>query len=379
MNDLLRNAGRSVAGKLAEAQDTARAVAADALPRARNAVARHGARRVRLALAVAAGIIALVAMHFALRGRAVSTVAAVNGSAAEVVYATGIVEPVIWAKVTALQRKRIEEICKCEGKEVKKGEVLARLDDAEEQALLSELEARLTRLQADVERMTPLVQRNITPRTTLDEKLTQVSEQEARIAAQKDRIEDLALKSPLDGVVLRRDGEVGEIAGTASGDTLLWVGQPKPLQIVAEVNEDDILKVAKGQTALLRHEGSLGQSLDGKVMRITPKGDPQTKTFRVYIGLPDDTPLKIGMSVEANIVIAEIKNAVLLPAEAVGDHKVQVARDGAVVMTPVEVGIRGSGKIEIRSGIKAGDVVVSPYVKDLADGDAVRTSGGATP
>ncbi|MCB1520059.1 MAG: efflux RND transporter periplasmic adaptor subunit [Hyphomicrobiaceae bacterium] len=308
-------------------------------------------------------------------GREVATVLAKRGSAAEVVYATGVVEPVYWAKVTALQRKRIVEICKCEGQAVKQGDVLARLDDIEERAHKNELEARLQRLKDDAERLTTLVQRNIASRTSLEEKLTQVREQQARVAAQQDRIADLALKAPIDGVVLRRDGEVGEIAGTAAGDTLLWVGQPKPLQVVAEVNEDDILRVAKGQTALLRHEGYSAGPMRATVSRLTPKGDPQSKTFRVYLALPDETPLKIGMSVEANIVVGEVDDGVIVPAEAVVDHKVLKVRDGRVIIVPVEVGIRGAGAVEIRSGIAAGDELISPYDKGIASGtrvDAVR-------
>lgn len=328
--------------------------------------------RWRTLLVAAAGLAAFAAIGLMSRAREVTTAVAKRGSAAEVVYATGNVEPVHWAKVTALSRKRIVEICKCEGKQVKKGDVLARLDDAEEAAVMSELQARLARLKDDAERLTTLVQRNITPKRDLDEKLTQIREQEARIAAQQDRIADLSLKSPMDGVVLRRDGEIGEMAGIGSSDTLLWVGQPTPLQIVAEVNEDDISRVTKGQKTLLRHEGHTQGPLTGEVMRITPKGDPQAKTFRVYIALPDDTPLRIGMTVEANIVVSEITDGVIVPAEAVSEQKVQTVDNGRVTTRPVEVGIRGSGTIEIRSALKAGDVVVSPFDKTLKDGALVR-------
>lgn len=331
-------------------------------------------RRFGPAMLVAAGLAALVVVGLLGRGREVVTVTAKCGAAAEVVYATGNVEPVTWAKVTALSRKRIVDICKCEGQEVKKGDVLARLDDAEERAVLTELEARLARLKDDAERMAMLVQRNISPKAQLDEKLTQIREQQARLVAQQDRIADLSLKAPIDGVVLRRDGEIGEMAGIGSSDTLLWVGQPKPLQIVAEVNEEDIPRVAKGQKALLRHEGHTSGPLTGQVLRITPKGDPQSKTFRVYIALPDDTPLQIGMSVEANIVVAEIADAVVLPAEALGDHKVVRIENGRAAIVPVEIGIRSTGAVEIRSGIAVGDVVVSPYIRDLKDGAMVRAS-----
>lgn len=333
----------------------------------------------RAGLLALAGIAALAIVAMLNRPPQVTTVAARTGTAAEVVYATGVVEPIHWAKVTALQRKRILDICKCEGKEVKAGDVLARLDDVEERALLAELQARLARLNDEVARLEKLVQRDIASRVSLEEKMTQVREQEARIAAQQDRIEDLALKSPVDGVVLRRDGEVGEIAGINANDTLLWVGKPKPLQIVAEVNEDDILKVEPKQKALLRHEGQTGAPLTGTVDRITPKGDPQTKTFRVYVALPDDTPLKIGMSIEANIVIAEQADAVLVPAEAVQDNKVVVVRDGRARPTAVEVGIRGSGSVEIRSGIDAGAAVVSPFDKTLEDGERVRSRRTGAP
>ncbi|MEM7045189.1 MAG: biotin/lipoyl-binding protein, partial [Pseudomonadota bacterium] len=170
------------------------------------------------------------------RGPEVSVVAAVRGDAAEVVYATGVIEPVHWAKITALQRRRVIDLCRCEGEPVKKGDVLARLDDAEEQAVLTELQARLERLEADAARLAKLVASNVSSRIAYEEALTQVREYEARMAAQQDRIEDLALKSPMDGIVLRRDGEVGEIAGTAPNEALLWVGQARPLRVVAEIN-----------------------------------------------------------------------------------------------------------------------------------------------
>jgi RND family efflux transporter MFP subunit len=333
----------------------------------------------RLAVAVGVVVALLVWAAMAARGPAVNVVAARQGSIAEVVYATGIVEPVNWAKVTAPQRKRIVDICRCEGQAVRKGDVLVRLDDVEEQALLAELQWRLARYREDAERLTGLVERNITSRVTLDDKLTQVHEYEARVAAQKNRISDLALKSPIDGEVLRRDGEVGEIAGTGSGDTLIWVGSPRPLQIVAEVNEADIVKVAGGQTALLRHEGHAGGSLKGTVERITPKGDAQTKTFRVYIRLADDTPLRIGMSVEANIVVAEVASAVLLPAEAIADGHVLAVADDRAERRPVTLGLRGTSAVEVKDGVAAGDLVVSPFAKDVTPGSRVRPREAVRP
>lgn len=307
-----------------------------------------------------------------LQAPVVSAVAVIRGDAAEVVYATGVIEPMHWAKITALKRKRVVELCRCEGEPVKKGDVLARLDDAEEQAVLTEIEARLDRLRADAGRLAKLVKNNVSSRIAYEEALTQVREHEARLAAQQERIEDLALKSPMDGIVLRRDGEVGEIAGTALNEALLWVGQARPLRVVAEVNEDDIVKVRPRQRVLLRHEGHVGEPLEAVVERLTPKGDPETKTFRAYLRLPNDTPLMIGMSIEANIIVREAANVLLVPAEAVVDGKVQLAESDRVVVKIVDVGIRGSGMAEIESGVAADDVLLSPFRDDLDHGDSIR-------
>ena len=306
------------------------------------------------------------------RAPLVNTTTAIRGDAAEVVYATGVVEPMHWAKITALQRKRVVELCRCEGEPVKKGDVLARLDDAEEQAVLTEIEARLDRLRADAARLAKLVKNNISSRTAYEEALTRVREHEARLAAQQDRIDDLALKSPMDGIVLRRDGEVGEIAGTALNEALLWVGQARPLRVVAEVNEDDIIKVEPRQRVLLRHEGHVGEPLEAIVERLTPKGDPETKTFRTYLRLPNDTPLMIGMSIEANIIVREAKDVLLVPTEAIVDGKIQLADKDRVVLKNVDIGIRGSGMAEIENGVAADDILLVPFRNDLDNGDSIR-------
>lgn len=333
---------------------------------------------------VIAGVVAIAAISgiawwlIASRPQ-VTAVKPTRGDAAEVVYATGVVEPQQWAKVSSLQRKRIVEHCNCEGKDVKRGDVLARLEDGAERASLRELEARRDRIQEEAQRLEGLVERNATSRVTYDEKLTQLREQDARIAAQKDRINDLVLRAPMDGVVLRRDGEVGEIAGTNAADILFWIGQPKPLRVVAEVNEDDIIKTRLGMKVLLRHEGLAGEPLPATLSEITPKGDPSTKTFRVYFALPDDTPLRIGMSVEANIIVREVKGALLVPIEAVADGHALEIRDGRIHRIAIKTGIRGARMVEVLAGLGTDQTIVSPIAATLRDGVRVRvkSAGGA--
>ncbi len=333
--------------------------------------------RTVLIVGLAALVVGVLAWRFWLAPLDVAALRPTRGTAAEVVYATGTVEPEKWAKVIALSRKRITKLCDCEGKPVKAGDVLGQLDDVEERAALRELDARRHRIEQDLERTRGLVARAAATQTALDQLVTQLAEYEARIAAQEDRIADLILHAPMDGVVLRKDGEVGEIAGTGAADVLFWVGQPKPLRIVADVNEEDIPRVSTGQKVLIRNEGFKDRLLAGTVGEITPKGDPATKTFRVYLNLPAETPLKIGMSVEANIVTREKENALLLPAEAIVGDKIFVVVAGKLKLVPVKTGIRGTRAVEILEGVGEGDLVASPAQNTFRDGLRVRVKEGS--
>jgi RND family efflux transporter MFP subunit len=142
--------------------------------------------------------------------------------------------------------------------------------------------------------------------------------------------------------------------------------------VVAEVNEEDIPRVALGQTVLFRTDAFPDRRLEGKVSEITPMGDIAAKTFRVKIALPDDTPLKPGMSVEANIVTREKPNALLIPADALKGNVVFVIDGTRTHKRDVTAGIRGTRTAEILSGISEGERVASPAATDLRDGARVR-------
>jgi RND family efflux transporter MFP subunit len=181
------------------------------------------------------------------------------------------------------------------------------------------------------------------------------------------------LRAPTAGVVLRQDGEVGEIA--EPGEVLFWVGQPAPLLVVADVNEEDIPRVDIGQRVLLRSDAFSGRSLEGSVDSITPKGDPVTKTYRVRIALPDDTPLRIGMSTDVNIVVQVAENALLVPSLALREEVLFTVEEGRARRREVEVGIRGIRDAQILSGLGEDAQIVSPYPDELAEGARVKLAG----
>jgi len=332
---------------------------------------------------VATGILAIAAAgagHYGyshlLHPPLVTTSFASLAAVSEAVYGTGTVEPERWAKVVPLQRRRLVELCKCEGQVVKAGQILGRQDDAEERSALEQMDINRGQLERDLARAEKDRDKNDAARTEYEQRWTKLEEAKSRIAAQKVRLDSLLLRAPLDGMVLRRDSEVGEIAGPT--DVLFWVGPPAPMQVVAEINEEEINRIAAGQKAFLRSEAFPGRALRATVSQITPKGDPTRKTFRVYLRLPPDTPLRIGMSVETNIIFREKPAAIVVPAEAVAGDAVQMVDDGRIKRVPITVGIRGSRNTEIIGEISKGTTVLSPARRDLADGARIRIDNSLT-
>lgn len=307
------------------------------------------------------------------RGAEVTAALPTRGTAVEIVYATGAVEPVRWAKVASVIRGRIVEICDCEGKPIKKGDVLVRLDDRQVRAQLTELKAREDFAKREMERVTDLIGRGSATMQAQERASSDLRQVQGLISVQIERINDYTIVAPMDGIVLRRDGEIGEIAET--GQILFRVGVPAPLRVVAEVNEEDIPRVSVGQKVLLRTDAFIDRPLEGKVSEITPMGDSTVKTYRIRIGLPDDTPLKPGMSVEANVVTRERPGALLLPAEAVQGSSVFVIKGDHAERRSIEIGIRGTRAVEVITGLAEGEPIATPYPVGLQNGGRIRLNG----
>jgi membrane fusion protein, multidrug efflux system len=303
-----------------------------------------------------------------------------RGTAVEIVYATGAVEPIRWARVATVIRNRIIEICDCEGKVVAKGDVLARLDDKDVRAQLQELRAREDFAKRELGRQTDLLGRGSTTTQAYERASMDLRSIQGLISVQIEKLADYTITAPIDGVVLRRDGEVGEVAD--AGQILFRIGVLKPLQVVAEVNEEDIPRVVVGQTVLLRTDAFMGRRLVGTVREVTLIGDPVAKTYRIKVALPEDTPLLPGMSVEANVVTREKPEALLIPSDAVQGTSQATSQAPSVFVIDgqrvrqrtIELGIRGTRTVEVLSGLAPNEPVASPAPTTLADGRRVRVT-----
>ena len=295
-----------------------------------------------------------------------------RGPAVEAVYATGTVEPIRYARVGTKVSGRLTEVVAREGAPVEAGQVLAVIDAREEISRVQELSARLQLAASELERTRTLRRAGHVSAAVLDQMETAHAAALAALKGAQARLDEHFITAPVAGTILRSENQlkIGDMA--QPGQVLFMVGDATALQIDAEVDEEDILKVADGQEALIRADAFDRQVLRGTVSGITPHGDPIARTYRVYIALPDDTPLVSGMTTEINIVVRREENALLVPLSAITGGAVWVVEDGRTQLRPVTLGAGGNMEAEILTGLSEDDIIVINSAAGIAEGRRVR-------
>lgn len=325
-----------------------------------------------LVLVVAA---AIVAFRF-LRPPVVAVTTPEYGTAVRAVYATGIVEPTVSIPIAPRAGGRIVQLLAEEGDRVTEGEVLARLEDADLRRTVEELQARERYARQTHNRVRELVERGVAAEVELDRALSDLQAAEAATARAREQLDYMTLRAPADGFILRRDGEVGEYV--AINQPVFFMSADAPLRIEAEVDEEDIPLVEVGQPVLVNADAFPERVFDGQVAEITPKGDPVSRSYRVRVGLPEDTPLKVGMTADTNIIVEREENALLVPATALAGNSIWLVRDGALHRQSVEVGIRGDEQVQITAGLETGDQVAVLPAEGFEAGQRVEAVGDKT-
>lgn len=219
---------------------------------------------------------------------------------------------------------------------------------------------------------------------------------ERRIAqgrAERTRANDALAKTeitaPIDGVVTRLDVEQGEmvVMGVQNqpGTILMTVSDLSAVNAEVKVAEADVMRLSNGFPATVTLEALPLQKFTGRVVEIGASALPQVGTqagareFRIRVRLdgPAST-LRPGLTCDTEILVAERKNALAVPLQAVveknGTTGVFVMRDGDVTFTPVTTGIIGGLSIEVDGVAEGATIVSGPFqtLRDLKDGDRVR-------
>ncbi len=301
---------------------------------------------------------------------ALETASARRGQALDIVYATGYVEVETPVEVSAQITAQITGVLVAEGARISRGQVLATLYDADQQALVRQLAAQ--RVNADIEagRTRKLFKDGWTTAAARDKAEAAARAARAAEAAAAAKLENYVLRATAAGVVLRRDAEPGDLA--SPGKTLFIIGDPMQLKVTATVDERDVPRIRTGQAALMSSDAYPDRILKGHVREITPSGDPAQRAFRARLVLDKPEPLPIGMTLEVNIITRTVDQALLVPASAVSEGHVWVIADGRAQKRSIRTGISGIDHVEIVAGLKEGEAVALQPPDALEDGARVR-------
>jgi len=342
------------------------------------AVATRPRRRLRRRLSWALLLVALVAgavagWRYLTRPPIFEATQARTGPAAEVVYATGFVEPRRPVEVSSRVTAPVISVLVDEGDRVARGQALAVLDAADQRQTIGQLAAQTINAEQDERRALSLFAQGWVTRAARDKAVAVASAARAAESAQRERLGQYTIRSGISGVVLRRDVEPGDLATAAK--TMFELGDPNALRVTATVDERDIPLVRNGARVMMSTEAYPGRVVKGTVYEITPGGDPDQRAFRVRI-VPDQTAnLPIGLTLEVNIVISNKPRALLVPGGAVREGALWIVENGRARKVAVETGIRGPDRIEILRGVSEGVCVLSQPTSEIKNGQRVTASG----
>ncbi len=351
-----------------------------------------------------------------------------KGDLAKSVVATGKVEPITKVEVKSKASGIVTRLYVDAGDKVKKGQLLAQLDKVEieaqvdqSRAALQADEANLASSQADWQRAkvdaegpdVPLLKREyvralgmakdgIVSTSALDDAnknyqmslnkqnvakaqvtvlQAKIAQSEAQIAQGRANLKQLEeqlsytdIESPMDGVVLSRDVELGDAVSSilvlgSSATLVMTLGDTSQVYVKGKVDESDIGQVYLGQPARIKVESFKDKTFNGVVTKISPMGveKDNVTTFEVRVSINNPGgELKAEMTANAEIILEEHKNVLQIPEGAIiydKDKKASVeisqpkAKEGKTKLA-VNIGISNGAKTEVLSGLKEGDQVV---------------------
>ncbi|MEJ2007601.1 MAG: efflux RND transporter periplasmic adaptor subunit [Acidobacteriota bacterium] len=351
-----------------------------------------------------------------------------RGDIAQSVVATGKVEPLTKVEIKSKASGIVQKIFVDYGDRVTVGQVMLELDKEQLRARVKEVEANLQASQATVQSAQAIYQRNIIdaqgpdipflkatldrnrklaaegliPDSSLDDAKkayevarnkqmsarrnvavskadiararAQVSQAQASLDQAKEDLQNSTIVSPINGLVLSRDVEVGDAVSSilvlgSQATQVFTVGNMSTVYVLGKVDQADIGKVYLGQEARIRVESFPKKIYDGKVTKISPMGveKDNVTTFEVRVSIQNPTgELKANMSANAELIIQEKHNVLIVPETAVvydKDHKTfaeipaQEAKLGWKKV-PIQIGISNGINAEVESGLKQGQQVI---------------------
>ncbi|MFZ0503662.1 MAG: efflux RND transporter periplasmic adaptor subunit [Chthoniobacterales bacterium] len=299
-------------------------------------------------------------------------------------------EAPIFAQTTGYVKKWYFDI----GAKVRAGDTLAEIDTPQVDQDLNQAKANLAQAQAalDLSRVTfrrdqDLLERKVIAQQDFDTASSDLHSKEATVnanAAAVSRLQALEdfkiVRAPFDGIVTRRNTDIGQIVNSGSGTPLFDVAQVSPLRIYVNVPEAMAGYVRIGGPAHVTFSAFPGQKFSGHVVRTAQAIDPASRTLLTEIDVANDSGQLLPGAYSPVHLETEGPSSLLVPSSSLlfrseGASLGVVGSDNRVQIKKVTIGRDLGSKLEIVSGLSPTDRIVVNPVDGLANGTLVRVQG----
>jgi HlyD family secretion protein len=190
------------------------------------------------------------------------------------------------------------------------------------------------------------------------------------------RLDYTTIKAPTDGILIARNVERGDVV--QPGKVLMVLSPGGPTQLVAQIDERNLGNLRLGEKAIVAADAFPDSKFPAEVAYINPSVDPLRGSVEVKLNVPSPpAQLRQDMTVSIDIEVARRLRTLVVPIDAIhnvagAEPWVMLIAQGHASRQPVKLGLRGGGKVEILSGIQAGDKILASTTAQVVDGARVR-------
>lgn len=292
----------------------------------------------------------------------------------ELIYSTGSLIPDEEVELSFEASGKVVGIFFKEGSRVKKGELLAKINDKPLQAQLLKLQAQRKLTEEREFRQRQLLDRDAISRESYDQVATELQSLEADILLISARISETELRAPFDGVVGLRLVSEGAYATTQT--KIVQLVKISPLKIEFSIPERYAGEVTPGYPITFVVDG-IEKSFTAEVYAVAPKVDVDTRTIVARAYYPNtNEELKPGRFASVRALLSQIDNTVSVPTQAIipemEGEKVFIYKSGKAKEVKVTLGLRTESHVQIQNGLNFGDTLLTTAILQLRQGIPVQ-------
>lgn len=290
----------------------------------------------------------------------------------------GTITPTEMVEIKSEAEGMVEEVPFQEGQDVKKGDLLLRVDESKPAAAVAEAEANFKLSEANYERSKQLFQDKLISLQEYDQIAAQFEANRASLELKKRQLRDSRIVAPFKGTLGARQISPGQLI--SKNTSLTWLVDLDPVKVEVDVPERYLSQISVGQKVQFTVAAFPKDKFQGEVYFISPQLNATTRTALMKARIPNpEGKLKGGMFASLMLTVQLRDAAIVVPEPALissGDalSVFIVDQNNMAQIRPIKVGLRLAGKAEVLTGLKAGDKVVVEGVQKLGPGVPVKTA-----